>query len=203
MSKKEQSHEVNEIAAPPGVRINPDKLVHGSIRGLPQADTGAGLRLFVAKRLCCRAACKIRGFMALPPTRVFSCVWHHFQKRDKNNARGEGEGEEEDDEEDGSRLGLLADLREEQRARRKGGGRSVSALMGGGRQKDKSALVIKGQGGGCARPSSASVGILRVSFDFCCWCRNESNRFHQDSKANYITLTSPAHAGERNIRRAS
>ena len=67
-----------------------------------------------------------------------------FQKKE---AAAGGEGEEEDEgEEDGSRLGLLADLREEQRARRKGGGRSVSALMGAGRQKDKNALVIKGQG---------------------------------------------------------
>ncbi|CAN0167003.1 unnamed protein product, partial [Ectocarpus sp. 4 AP-2014] len=56
-------------------------------------------------------------------------------------------GEEEEEEQEGSRLDLLTDLREEQRARRKGGGRSVSALMGGRRQaKEKDALVIKGQG---------------------------------------------------------
>eukprot|EP00752_Nemacystus_decipiens_P012937 g11450.t1 len=76
-----------------------------------------------------------------------------------------GQGDVEDgDEEDGSRLELLADLREEQRARRKGGGRSVSALMGGrGQKKGKDALVIKGQGvdgvGAAAEPAADSFGL--------------------------------------------
>ena len=44
-------------------------------------------------------------------------------------------------------MDLLSDLREEQRARRKGGGRSVSALMGVRRRtKEMDALVIKGKG---------------------------------------------------------
>lgn len=57
------------------------------------------------------------------------------------------DGRKDEDDEDGSRMDLLADLREEQRARRKGGGRSASALMGEGRRKvEKEVLVIKGQG---------------------------------------------------------
>lgn len=63
-------------------------------------------------------------------------------------AEGESGEEDEEDEEDGSRMDLLSDLREEQRARRKGGGRSVSALMGVRRRnKELDALVIKGKGG--------------------------------------------------------
>ena len=69
-------------------------------------------------------------------------------KGDTEKGRKEEEGgEDEEDEEDGSRMDLLSDLREEQRARRKGGGRSVSALMGVRRRnKELDALVIKGKG---------------------------------------------------------
>lgn len=60
---------------------------------------------------------------------------------------GEDENDDDEEEEGGSRMDILADLREEQRARRKGGGRSVSALMGSRRAKvEKQALVIKGHG---------------------------------------------------------
>lgn len=55
-------------------------------------------------------------------------------------------GKVDEEDEDGSRMDLLADLREEQRARKKGGGRSASALMGARQGKEKAALVIKGQG---------------------------------------------------------
>ena len=56
------------------------------------------------------------------------------------------QGHVSEEEEDGSRLDLLNDLREEQRARRRAGGRSVSALMEGPRRKEKNPLVVKGQG---------------------------------------------------------
>lgn len=70
-------------------------------------------------------------------------------KDDKEQGKSEEESGEEEDEEDGSRMDLLSDLREEQRARRKGGGRSVSALMGVRRRnKELDALVIKGKGKG-------------------------------------------------------
>lgn len=76
-------------------------------------------------------------------------------RSDEDKQGGEGtkrgerglDGDEDGDEEDGSRMDILTDLREEQRARRKSGGRSAAALMGKGAKKaSKDALVIKGQG---------------------------------------------------------
>lgn len=66
---------------------------------------------------------------------------------EKTGKKGEDNGRPVEEDEEVSRLDILADLREEQRARRKAGGRSVSALMGSRRQKaGAQALAIKGHG---------------------------------------------------------
>ncbi|CAM9510656.1 unnamed protein product, partial [Choristocarpus tenellus] len=67
------------------------------------------------------------------------------ERRPETVEEGKGGGEDEE-EEDGSRVDLLADLREEQRARRRARGRSAAALMGGGAGKVKDALQIRGRG---------------------------------------------------------